>query len=65
MQPYVKAWYEHYRDQGFTFPVAFDPKFATWNAYRNSYWPAFSFVDKNGHVRYVRFGEVSTTGRRA
>jgi thiol-disulfide isomerase/thioredoxin len=63
VQPYVKAWYARYHDQGFavigvhtpelsferdianvraavaskgvTFPVAFDPKFATWNAYRN------------------------------
>jgi thiol-disulfide isomerase/thioredoxin len=85
VQPYVKAWYARYHDQGFavigvhtpelsferdianvraavvskgvTFPVAFDPKFATWNAYRNSYWPAFYFVDKSGHVRYVHFGE--------
>lgn len=85
VQPYVKAWYERYRGQGFTvigvhtpelsfereianvrdavarkgvtFPVAFDPQFATWNAYRNSYWPAFYFLDKNGHLRNVRFGE--------
>lgn len=40
-----------------TFPVAFDPQFATWNAYHNSYWPAFYFVDKNGRIRHVRFGE--------
>jgi thiol-disulfide isomerase/thioredoxin len=85
VQPYVKAWYAKYRDQGFTvvgvhtpeldierdianvrdavarkgvlFPVAFDPKYETWNAYRNSYWPAFYFVDKRGHLRYAHFGE--------
>ncbi len=85
VQPYVKAWYARYRDQGFTvigvhtpeldverdianvraavtregvtFPVAFDPDYATWNAYRNRYWPAFYFVDKTGRVRHTQFGE--------
>lgn len=85
VQPYVKTWYERYRDQGFTvvgvhtpeldierdiasvrdavarkrvaFPVAFDPKYATWNAYGNHYWPAFYFVDKRGRVRHAHFGE--------
>jgi thiol-disulfide isomerase/thioredoxin len=85
VQPYVKAWYARYRDQGFTvigvhtpeldierdianvraavarkgvtFPVAFDPKYGTWNAYGNHYWPAFYFVDKRGRVRHTHFGE--------
>jgi len=85
VQPYVKAWYERYRDQGFTvigvhtpeldierdianvraavaregvtFPVAFDPDYATWNAYGNHYWPGFYFVDKRGRVRHTHFGE--------
>ncbi len=85
VQPYVKAWYERHRDQGFTvigvhtpeldierdianvrlavaragvkFPVVFDPKYATWNAYGNRYWPAFYFVDRNGHLRHTQFGE--------
>ena len=39
------------------FPVAFDPGFATWNAYRNSYWPAFYFIDKAGRIRHTHFGE--------
>ena len=39
------------------FPVAFDPSFATWNAYGNHYWPAFYFVDKRGRVRHAHFGE--------
>ncbi len=39
------------------FPVAFDPDFATWRAYGNHYWPAFYFVDRQGRIRYVHFGE--------
>ena len=42
---------------GVTFPVAFDPAYATWNAYDNEYWPAFYFVDRNGHIRHEHFGE--------
>ncbi len=44
------------------FPVAFDPAFATWNAYRNSYWPAFYFVDRNGRIRHVHYGEGDYEG---
>jgi thiol-disulfide isomerase/thioredoxin len=44
------------------FPVAFDPAYATWNAYRNSYWPAFYFVDKAGQIRHVHFGEGDYDG---
>ena len=47
------------------FPVAFDPNFATWNAYRNSYWPAFYFVDKAGRIRHVHFGEGDYDGSEA
>jgi len=43
--------------EGVTFPVAFDPTYATWNAYGNHYWPAFYFVDRVGHVRHAQFGE--------
>ena len=42
---------------GVTFPVAFDPAYASWNAYHNEYWPAFYFVDRNGHIRHEHFGE--------
>ena len=44
------------------FPVAFDPAYATWNAYRNQYWPAFFFVDKNGRIRHTHFGEGDYDG---
>ncbi len=39
------------------YPVALDNAFATWNAYRNSYWPAKYLIDKDGQVRYTHFGE--------
>ncbi len=45
-----------------TFPVAFDPGFATWNAYRNNFWPAFYFVDRTGIIRHTHFGEGDYDG---
>ena len=47
---------------GLHFPIAFDPSFATWNAYRNSYWPAFYFVDRSGQIRHTHFGEGDYAG---
>jgi cytochrome c biogenesis protein CcdA/thiol-disulfide isomerase/thioredoxin len=44
-------------DDGVTFPVAFDPTYDTWNAYHNRYWPAFWFVDREGNIRHVHYGE--------
>jgi len=38
-------------------PIALDAQYATWNAYRNQYWPAEYLLDKNGHVRSAHFGE--------
>ncbi|MFN2466210.1 MAG: thioredoxin-like domain-containing protein [Candidatus Dormibacteria bacterium] len=45
---------QHY---GVEWPVANDPNMATWNAYRNQYWPAEYLVDKSGKVRHTHFGE--------
>jgi len=45
------------REAGLEFPVAQDNEFATWNAYRNQYWPAKYLIDARGHLRYVHFGE--------
>jgi thiol-disulfide isomerase/thioredoxin len=42
---------------GVAFPVAFDPSYATWNAYHNKYWPAFYFIDRSGHIRHTYSGE--------
>jgi cytochrome c biogenesis protein CcdA/thiol-disulfide isomerase/thioredoxin len=39
------------------YPVAQDNEQATWNAYGNQYWPAEYFIDAQGQVRYVHFGE--------
>jgi len=40
-----------------TYPVAVDNDFRIWRAFRNSYWPAFYFVDAEGKVRHHQFGE--------
>jgi cytochrome c biogenesis protein CcdA/thiol-disulfide isomerase/thioredoxin len=42
---------------GLRYPVAQDNDQATWNAYGNQYWPAEYFIDAEGNVRYVHFGE--------
>ncbi|MGD0743495.1 MAG: cytochrome c biogenesis protein DipZ [Acidimicrobiales bacterium] len=39
------------------FPIAIDNHYATWDAYRNSYWPAEYLIDARGELRYVAFGE--------
>lgn len=52
-------------DAGLRYPIAVDPKFATWNAYGNRYWPAFYFVDKRGDIRHVHFGEGDYDGSEA
>ncbi len=85
VMPWLKSWYETYKDQGFvlignhypefdferdlnnlkqavaqdgiTYPVAQDNDGQTWNAYRNSYWPALYLIDKRGDIRYVHIGE--------
>ncbi len=42
---------------GIEYPVAQDNDGATWQAYRNHYWPALYLIDKQGHIRYVHIGE--------
>jgi thiol-disulfide isomerase/thioredoxin len=39
------------------YPVAQDNEYATWNAYRNRYWPAAYFVDAQGRIRHIQIGE--------
>jgi cytochrome c biogenesis protein CcdA/thiol-disulfide isomerase/thioredoxin len=39
------------------YPVVQDNEYAVWKAYQNQYWPASYFVDAEGRVRYVHFGE--------
>lgn len=44
-------------DFGITYPVVQDNNFATWQAYNNQYWPAKYFIDKDGYIRHMHFGE--------
>lgn len=44
------------------YPVAFDPTFDTWHAFKNRYWPAFFFIDKSGQIRHVHYGEGDYDG---
>ena len=44
---------------GLRYPVVQDNDLATWSAYGNQYWPAEYFIDAQGRVRYVHFGEGS------
>jgi hypothetical protein len=39
------------------YPVVQDNDYAVWQAYQNNYWPASYFIDAEGQVRYVHFGE--------
>lgn len=43
------------------YPVGMDNDFSTWRAYKNQYWPAKYFIDKNGYLRHVHFGEGAYT----
>ncbi len=43
--------------QHITFPVALDNSIATWNAYRNLFWPEMYLIDANGIVKYIHAGE--------
>jgi thiol-disulfide isomerase/thioredoxin len=52
--PNIRQAIKHY---DVTWPVAVDPNHVTWDAYNNQYWPAEYFVDKNGKLRHMHFGE--------
>ena len=47
------------QENGIRYPVAQDNEQQTWNAYGNQYWPAEYFIDAQGRVRFVHFGEGS------
>ncbi len=44
-------------DFGIEYAVVQDNDYATWQAYKNRYWPAKYLIDKNGKIRYTHFGE--------
>jgi cytochrome c biogenesis protein CcdA/thiol-disulfide isomerase/thioredoxin len=48
---------EAVKQLGVTWPVALDPHYATWNAYRNEFWPAEYLIDRDGRIRNEHFGE--------
>jgi cytochrome c biogenesis protein CcdA/thiol-disulfide isomerase/thioredoxin len=45
------------KQNGLTYPVAQDNDLATWEAFRNQYWPAHYLVDADGMIRYIHYGE--------
>ncbi len=48
---------EAIKQNGITYPVAQDNNYATWNAYKNQYWPAEYLIDAQGRIRFADFGE--------
>lgn len=44
-------------DLDIKYPVVIDNDFKIWNAFKNKYWPANFFVDRNGNIRFHHFGE--------
>lgn len=45
------------RQFGLKFPIVLDNDYATWNAYRNQYWPHKYLIDIHGNVVYDHAGE--------
>ena len=45
------------RDLGIRYPVVLDPKYETWDAYGNRYWPTTYLIDRDGEVRDLHVGE--------
>ena len=39
------------------YPVVQDNNYATWTAFRNSYWPRKYLIDTDGYIRYDHIGE--------
>jgi cytochrome c biogenesis protein CcdA/thiol-disulfide isomerase/thioredoxin len=45
------------QQNGIHYPVVQDNNYATWNAYKNEYWPAEYLIDAQGRIRLADFGE--------
>ena len=45
------------RELGVTFPVALDNRYATWDAYRNQFWPAYYLINREGEIVRKHVGE--------
>ncbi|MDZ4285631.1 MAG: redoxin family protein [Candidatus Sungbacteria bacterium] len=50
------------KDFGIRYPVALDNDYATWNAYRNSYWPREYLIDIDGYIVHDKIGEGDYDG---
>jgi len=50
----VQAAVEKY---GIEYPVVQDNNYATWNAFKNRYWPHKYLIDAEGYIRYDHIGE--------
>lgn len=48
---------QHIQQNDIRYAVPIDNDFTTWDRYGNRYWPAFYLIDKQGIIRYTRFGE--------
>jgi thiol-disulfide isomerase/thioredoxin len=48
-----------------THPIMIDNDFSYWNAMKNSVWPAFFVLDKQGRIRKVVVGETHVGDSRA
>ncbi|MGH8771832.1 MAG: redoxin family protein [Burkholderiales bacterium] len=48
-----------------THPIMIDNDFSYWNAMKNSVWPAFFILDKQGRIRKVVIGETHVGDSRA
>lgn len=44
------------------YPVAIDNDHRLWDAFDNQYWPALYFIDAQGRIRHVKFGEGDYAG---
>ncbi len=45
------------KERDIDYPVAVDNDYAIWSSFDNNYWPALYFVDREGIIRDMHFGE--------
>jgi thiol-disulfide isomerase/thioredoxin len=43
--------------EGITFPIVMDNDYASWNAYKNRFWPHRYVIDYNGNIVFDHIGE--------
>lgn len=45
------------KEFGIEYPIVLDNEYATWNAYKNKYWPRKYLIDIQGNIVYDHIGE--------